>query len=171
MTTQAAGHSLHREIEAARVLLSDFRDILGDDTEAKADAVEGETSLLEAIESGMRRVLELEAFESALDHVMNNLKVRSERFKKQRENLRTSLAVAMELSERKRLEGAVGTIVLKPVAPKVEVIDEAAIPAKFWKPQEPKLDKAALKVALNAKEDVPGAVLGNGGATIQITEK
>lgn len=169
MTATSAGHSLHKEIEAARVLLSDFRDILGDDVEARADAIEGQTELLEAIERGMRRVAEVEAMEAGLQAMMGNLKARLERLSKQKENLRTSLAVAMELSERKRLETAVGTIVLKPVPPQVEITDEAAIPSQFWKAQEPKLDKAALKAALNAKEIVPGAVLGNGGMTVAIT--
>jgi|ERR1700680_297607 len=162
-------HALHQEIEAARVLLADFRDILGDDVEARADAVEGQTELLEAIERGIMRVAEIEAMEAGLDSMLENLKARVSRLSKQKENLRTSLAVAMELSERKRIETAAGTIVLKAVPPKVEITDEAAIPSRFWKAQDPKLDKKLLTEALKAKEIVPGATLGNGGITVQLT--
>jgi len=61
MATQkaSAAHSLHQEIEAARVLLANIKDILGDDAQARADAVEGETDLRAAIESGMARVAEI----------------------------------------------------------------------------------------------------------------
>lgn len=169
MSTQAATHTLHREIEAARVLLANFSDILGDDIEARADAVEGQTELLEAIERSLMRVAEIEAMETGLGTLMENLKTRQARLGKQKENLRTALAIALEVSERKRLETAVGTVTLKPVPPKVEIIDEAAIPARFWKPSEPKLDKKAVGDALKAKEIVPGAALGNGSMTIQIT--
>ena len=104
MTTQAAGHSLHKEIEAARVLLADLGDILGDDLEARADAVEGQTELLEAIERSLMRVAEIEALETGLESMMSNLKARQTRLAKQKENLRTALAVALEVSERKRFD-------------------------------------------------------------------
>jgi Siphovirus Gp157 len=51
------------------------------------------------------------------------------------------------------------------------ILDEAILPAKFWKAQDPKLDKKAVLDALKAKEDVPGASLSNGGETISIRVK
>jgi hypothetical protein len=41
----------------------------------------------------------------------------------------------------------------------VEVIDEAAIPARFWVASDPKLDKRALGDALKAGDTVEGAAL------------
>jgi hypothetical protein len=38
----------------------------------------------------------------------------------------------------------------------VKVLDEAAIPETYWKPQPAKLDKAGIKDALKAGESVPG---------------
>ena len=48
---------------------------------------------------------------------------------------------------------------------------EALIPAKFWKPQDPKLDRAAVAEALKAGETVPGASLSNGGLSLSIRVK
>lgn len=165
------GHQLHVQIEAARVLLANWRDILGDDAEARADAVEGQTSLLEAIEQGMNRIVEIEALETGIASILNNLKARKERLEQQKETLRTALAVALEVGEVKKLETALGTISLRTVPPKVEIITESEIPGKFWKPQDPKLDKKAVLDALKAKEVVPGAVLSNGAQVIQITPR
>jgi acyl transferase domain-containing protein len=166
-----AGHDLHRQIEAARTLLANFRDILGDDEQAIADTVEGETNLHQAIERGIARIAEIEAMEGGLAKMQETLKSRCDRLKQQRENLRTSLAVAMEVAALKRLETALATITLKPVPAKVEITDEAAIPSKYWKPQEPKLDKKSVLDALKNKEDVPGAVLSNGGAVVSLLFK
>lgn len=165
----SAGHALHAQIEAARILLANFRDILGDDEQAIADTVEGETNLHKAIERGIARIAEIEGMEDGLSKMQESLKSRCDRLKQQKENLRTSLAVAMEVGALKRLETALATITLKPVPPKVEIIDESAVPSRFWKAQEPRLDKKAVLDALKSKEDVPGAVLGNGGAVVQLT--
>jgi hypothetical protein len=52
--------------------------------------------------------------------------------------------------------------------PKAIILNEADIPSKFWKAQDPKLDRKAVLDALKAKEAVAGAELSNGGETIQI---
>ncbi len=79
MKTQPAAHALYLETEAARSLLLDMGDILGDDVEARADAVEGQTQLLEAIERGLKRVAEIEALASGIDTLAKGLKARLDR--------------------------------------------------------------------------------------------
>ena len=165
---KAAGHELYRQIEAARVLVANFRDVLGDDAQATADMVEGETDLPAAIERALNRIGEIEILETGLEAKLADMKARCDRLKQQREMLRTSLTVALEVAQLKKLETPLATISLKTVPPKCEIIDEAAIPAKYWKPQEPKLDKKAVLDALKAKEEVPGALLSNGGTSIQV---
>jgi len=59
----------------------------------------------------------------------------------------------------------------KPTPPKTIIADEALIPARFWKPSDPKLDRAAVSAALKAGEIVPGATLGNGGFTLSVRVK
>ena len=159
---------LRHETEAARALLSNLKDILGDDDQAIADAVEGETSIHEAIASGVARLLELDELHSGIAALIANLKDRGERFERQRDNIRTALCAAMEATNLKKVELPVATLSLRAVPPKVEIIDEAAIPARFFKQAEPKLDKKAVMDALKDKQDVPGAMLSNGGVTISI---
>jgi len=166
-----AAETLRRETEAARSLLAQFADILGDDAEAKADAVEGETSLLEAINKALARVIEVEAMMGAIGTTVENLNSRARRLKEQRDNLRAGLIVAMELATKRKLETPLATLSLKAVAAKVAVTDETLIPSKFWKPQDPELDRKALLAALKAKEHVPGATLDNGSVSLQITPK
>lgn len=171
MTAKApsAGHELHTQIEAARVLLASYPDIMGDDAKARADAVEGETTLHEAIALGLSRIMEIEILETGIREAMDNLKARASRLGEQKKNLRTSLCVAMELAELPKMETPVGTVSLKRVPPDLEIVDESAIPARFFKPQEPKLDRMGLKAALKANEVIPGARLDNGTLSVQIS--
>lgn len=161
-------HALAVETSNARNLLSDMRDLLGDDADLIATTIEGETELTEVASKALGRILELNGMMDGIAGMMASLKDRGERLEQQRDNLRTLLGVAMETGCIKRLETPLATASLRAVPPKAEIIDEAAIPARFWKPQEPKLDKRAVLDALKAKEPVPGATLSNGGMTVSI---
>ncbi len=160
--------SLQIEAEAARSLLANIRDVIGDDEEMAHDAVEGETGLIEAITSAVARIGELEAFESAIAEQVKALSARKARFGDQAERIRTAVMVAMGMADLKNLELASVTLSRKTVPPKVVITDEAAIPSRFWKPSDPTLDKKALLAALKAKEPVAGAELSNGAETISI---
>lgn len=167
---QARGvaHALVVETSNARNLLADMRDLLGDDADLIATTVEGETELTEVASKALGRILELNGMMDGIAGMMASLKDRGERLEQQRDNLRTLLGVAMETGCIKKLETPLATASLRAVPPKAEIIDEAAIPARFWKPQEPKLDRKAVLDALKAKEPVPGASLSNGGMTVSI---
>lgn len=159
---------LASETANARNLLADMRDLLGDDADLIATTVEGETELAEVASKALGRILELNGMMDGIASMMASLKDRGERLEQQRDNLRTLLGVAMETGCIKKLETPLATASLRAVPPKAEIIDEAAIPARFWKPQEPKLDRKAVLDALKAKEPVPGAALSNGGMTVSI---
>ena len=58
------------------------------------------------------------------------------------------------------------SVAKSPVA--VEVLDEKQIPAEWWKPQDPVLDKQGLKAALKDGKDVPGVRLGAQGVRLMI---
>src|SRR5262245_24398600 len=96
---KSAGHDLYKQIEAARVLLANYRDVLGDDTQATADMVEGETDLHGAIDRTLERIGEIDILVAGLEVKMAQLKSRCDRLKQQEELLRTSLAVAMEVGQ------------------------------------------------------------------------
>lgn len=172
MTTMTAAQDLRREIEAARVLLANYRDILGEDAEAQADAVEGETNLHEAIRPALARIAEIEAMCEGLTAAMDRLKARRSRLEQQGETLRTLLLAGMEMAGLKKVETDLATVSRKPVPPSVQITNEAEIPAAFWKRGDPKLDKKALLAALKEADEqgtkIPGAELSNGGETISV---
>lgn len=161
-------HALHEETIAATSLLESLRTLIGDDEDMQATAVEGETNLHEAINNAMTRLAELNGLMNGIAGMMADLKDRGERLERQRDNIRTAIAVAMEAAGMKRHEGPLATLTLKAVPPKVEIVDEADIPAAFWKPQDPKLDKAGLLKALKDGQQITGATLSNGGVTLQV---
>lgn len=155
------------ESEAATTLLANIRDVIGEDEEAAADAIEGETNLREAIDRALSRLAELDMLSEAIRAREQSLKERRDRFAKQSELIRTAIASAMDQAGLKKLELAEATLSLRPTPAKAIVINEAEIPPQFWKRSDPKLDLRALTAALK-DGSVPGASLSNGGQTIQI---
>ena len=162
---------LHIQGEAAKALLLNIKDVVEDDAEMIETAIEGETSLKEAISAAVDRILELDAHEEAIAVQIATLQVRRERFEHQSDRIKAAVHVAMGQAELRRLELPQATLGVRAVPPKAEIVDESMIPSKFWKPSDPKLDRKAVLEALKAKEDVPGATLSNGSETISIRSK
>mgnify|MGYP006281565233 CR=1 FL=1 len=161
-------HTLSREAEAARTLLLNIKDVIGDDEQAAQDAIEGETNFIEAAASAVERLALLNAHCDALKSTQGRLAARMSRLESQSDSIRAALAVAMATAGQTKIEVALATITRKAVPPKLIVLDESAIPPEFWKRSDPKLDRAAVSRALRDERDVPGATLSNGGETIQI---
>lgn len=161
-------HTLHRETEAAKTLLANLADVIGDDAEFAADAVEGETSLNEAIDRAVQQMVNDRIAMTGLDLIISELVNRRARIDHRMGNMRTMLGAAMEQAGRKKIEHPAVTLSLRNTPPSVIVTDEAAIPSWFWKEAAPRLDKKAVLAALKAKESVPGAELSNGGQTIAV---
>lgn len=159
---------LEREAEAARSLLANIRDVMALDDGEAMTVVEGETNLIEAIGKAVDRIGELKAHEAAIAELAVSLSTRKARFEQQGDLLRAAVQSAMAAAGMKKLELPQATLTCKAIAPKAIILNEADIPSKFWKAQDPKLDRKAVLDALKAKEAVAGAELSNGGETIQI---
>jgi hypothetical protein len=157
--------------EAARNLLLNVRDVIGDDEEMIATAIEGETNLTEAISSAVDRISELNCHQESLALRIKALQERRDRFEDQAARIKAAIHVAMSQGELRKLELPQATLSVRAVPPKVEITDEAEIPSRFWKPQDPKLDKKAIAEALKLNVPVPGATMSNGGETISIRDK
>jgi hypothetical protein len=84
---------------------------------------------------------------------------------------RAAIERAMAIGELPTLTLPDATLSLKTVPQGLTIVDEAKVPAKFWKAQDPVLDKKALKDALKAGDVVDGAQLTNGGQTLAIRRK
>lgn len=165
---QNAVHHLTTQTTNARVLLANMADILGDDDNLIASTIEGETNLREALGTALKRHAELEVLIAGLKTMMGHLATRGERFEAQAGHLKTAICAAMEAGQIKKFEHPLGTMSLRNVPPKAVITSEAEIPASFWKPSDPKLDRKAVLDALKDKQDVPGAMLSNGSVTVAI---
>ena len=162
---------IQNEQTLAAGLLASIRETVRDDDEAIHDAVEGETNLFEAIDAGLERLSEIDGLLVGLSKVMEKMKLREGRFKRQQEAIRTAICVAMEAAVIKKVERPTATVTRKAVAPTAIITDETLLPADYFsipKTPDPKPDKRLILAALKDGEDVPGAELSNGSETIQI---
>jgi hypothetical protein len=163
-----------RQAEAAKRLVANLKDQgAADDAELVADSIEGETSLLEAIEAALAEIDEEEV------HIVG-LKAKEEAFAERRrkkeakvERVKALIEQAMMVTEQFSMKLPTATLTLAKRAPSLIVTNEADIPVKFWIEQErpaPKLDKKALLAALK-DEQIPGASLDNGSVSLSVRRK
>jgi hypothetical protein len=133
-------------------VIADTLEALEGDFEVKAVAV-------------AKFVLTLEAEADAIAGAAAAMKLRAERVQRRSESIRAYLQFQMQALAKMRIDTP--ELVIKRVVnpPAVQVTDEDAIPDQFWVQPEPppeRIDKKALKAALQAGEQVAGAYLEAG---------
>lgn len=150
-----------------------LRQMLGEDVDPTLllDTIEGETNLAEACAVVLEQTHEDEILIEGLDAKIKELQTRKGRMEKSIESRRGIILMAMDRAGLHTIRSPLGTMSIRDVKPKLVVTDEARIPARFWKPADPTLDRAALKAALDANETISGAGLSNGGITLFIRVK
>jgi hypothetical protein len=161
-------HMLHTATQAADVLKAQLREIAGDDEQLLADTIEGEIDLRGLICMAAEQNVTDAASVNGIADLVDKLRDRKDRIEKRIAMRRVAILTAMQSGEIRTLDTPAGTISRKAVPPSVLILEEAEIPAEFFKPQDPKLDKKAVADALKAGKPVPGAAMSNGGETIQI---
>ncbi len=163
LSTELTHHQYLRErLEAA------FPDA---DEETLMDTLEGMTSLTDSLAELLRSSLEDQSFSSALRSRMADMQERCARFEERARKKRELVCTVMEEAELKKLMEPDFTVSLRPARAPLMIIDEAAIPGDYWKPQPAKLDRMGLISALSNGRDIPGAVLGNPPMTISVRTK
>lgn len=170
MTADRTAAALSRESMAAVELLADLaRDDsdLGLDADFAHDVIEGETNLIEAIEAAIREIDECEIIAEGCRAKAAEVVRRRARAEARAERVRAMIERAMLLADLPTAKLPTATVTLKRLPPRPVVTDESAIPAEFWLPQPPKLDKAAV-VAAAKDHPVPGTEFNNGGIALQI---
>ena len=187
-------YRLRRETEAARQLLSELFEELDGDHQLVTDMVEGETGLLEAIDLALSEMDEAEALVIGLKDKEAQFLKRRRLLEGRIDRLRALIEQAMASTEQTTLRRATATLTLRRLPPQVVVTAEPDIPSEFFVPQPPpppKLDlkrlrqalldraarldsvmaipdPAAREQALLALPSIPGAVLNNGGQSLQV---
>lgn len=163
MTVRKIGVELNRAVEIKKALAEH-----ADDPALILDTIEGETDLAEACCVVLEEIHEDEALLEGLKVKIAELTTRKGRMEKSIETRRNIILMAMERAGVPTIRSPLGTLSVKPTPKQANITDESLIPARFWTPQDPKLDKAELSSALRSGEIVPGAALGNGGVTLAI---
>ncbi len=169
-----ATHVLRHQSEAAKRLLANLKDSGdADDQEIVETAIEGETSLLEAITVAIDANDEDEILIVGIKAKEETLSDRRKAAEQRIERRRAAIEQAMLVTEQDKFILPTATIFLSKRKPNLVIENEAEIPAVFWTiPKvEPKLDKKALKEALEADEEIPGAHLDNGSISLSIRRK
>ena len=147
-----------REAEAVAALRESLASIELDEGEV-ADLIEGETALFEAIDKLLARITDAHLMLDGIKTAVERLQARKERFERVVETNRALIEQAMLIADVQKIDRPTHGLTLAKRPAKVEVIDEAAIPARFWVASDPKLDKRALGDALKAGDAVEGAAM------------
>jgi hypothetical protein len=132
------------------------------------DTLEGMSRLPEMLAAVVRSHLDDLALAAALRTRLAEMQERLSRIEARAEKKRVLVTSVMEHADLRKLTEPDFTVSLRPTRQPLVVTTESNIPATYWKPQAPKLDRNALIAALKAGEQVPGASLGNGGMTIAV---
>ena len=138
------------------------------DDEALRDTLEGVSKLPEMLATILRSQLDDLALAAALRSRLVQMQERLSRIEGRAEKKRALVASVMERADLRKITDPEFTASLRATPPPLVVTAESDIPSTYWKPQAPKLDRAALLAVLKAGQSVPGATLGNGGVTIAV---
>lgn len=182
-----------KEAEAAKALRESLGAVAAEDGQLLIDMVEGETSLMEAFDLLLEAQIQDKANCIGIRSAIEQLEIRSARFMKRIETAKALMEQAIVIANIDgKIERPLATLFMSKRAPKVEITTEADIPARFWKPSDPVLDKKAIGDALKERAaavealgdiadpearkeaidalppDVPGAVLSNAAPTLTV---
>lgn len=158
-------NKLRRQADAARDLMQELAD---HDGETRHDMAEGETDFFEAIDAALSEINECTVIAAGCAAQIETYKTRQDKFKARADRLRGLIEQAMVIADIPSIRRPAATLTVKSTKPTTIISDEAAIPAKFWKPQPPKLDKASINQAVKDGHTIPGVSMTNGGTSLQI---
>lgn len=164
-----AASPLKHEADLYMWVKEDLLRIHGDlDEDTLADTLEGITSLPDMLSAAVRAHLDDKALLEALKVRIGDLKTRLDRLDTRIQATRSLIGEAMDTAGLRKLVEADFTLSLREGSKPLMVIDEGAIPDKYWVIQPPKLDRQSLKRALADRKDIPGAVLGEPAPSISV---
>jgi hypothetical protein len=132
--------------------------------EAVADtleAIEGEFEIKAIRVAGFARQMEAEA--EAVKAAEDRMEKRRKSLESRARWLKDYVKVGMETMGQKKLSSPWFVLSIARNPPAIDIYDEAAIPGEFKREETvTKIDKSAIKAAIDAQRVVPGARLVNG---------
>jgi hypothetical protein len=141
------------------------------DEETLADTLEGITDLHEMIAAVIRSALVDEALQAGLRTRLDEMRTRLSRLDERGAKKRQLALEAMCEVGLKKLEQPDFTASARSGLPGLVVTSEETIPADFWVPQRPKLDRQGLLGSLKRGDAIPGVELSNPKPCLSVRTK
>lgn len=140
---------------------------LAEDEDLRLGMIEGETDLLKILDRLVKEELDAEAVAEGLGLRMRDMSTRAGRFMRKAEAMRELIKSLMKAAKQDKITLPEATISISKPRMSVGIENVDDLPQGFFK-TERKADKAAIKAAFDAGEQVPGAfkVLGSEGLRI-----
>jgi hypothetical protein len=161
-------HERLRYQKVRKDLLNKWPDL---DAETLADTLEGITDLHEMIAAVIRSALVDEALQAGLRTRLEEMRTRLSRLDERGAKKRELALEAMCEVGLKKLEQPDFTASARSGPPGLVVTSEETIPADFWLPQPPKVDRQGLLGSLKRGDAVPGAELSNPKPCLSVRTK
>ena len=144
--------ALSQELEAKQTLLDQLRALTADDPDFFIDVIEGETNLLELIAALDASIVDDEVLVDGAKTALDKLQNRKRSAETRIELKRRLLAHTLHQIGLKTLRTPTATLSLAEASLKAIPVAPEEIPARWWKPQPPKLDQDGLTKAIRARE-------------------
>jgi hypothetical protein len=151
-----ARRDMHKELAAATALKHQLAEAFGEehDLDLLRDMVEGETNLDGAVDKVLEQMAMDVATVQGLEKFESTMAARRKRICDRVDTMRAMLRSALEILEERRFERPIALVTLKPIAPKLRIIDEAEVPVRYFKQPDPVLSNADLTRDLKERRDV-----------------
>ena len=137
-----------------------------DDAQTIADTIEAESCPLEVKAQNVAYAIKsLDALAGSIKQEEVNMAARRKVIEKRAEHLREYTKTCMEIAGMSKIECSHFALSIKKNPAGVDIFEPGLIPAEFMRQPEPPPatpDKTAIKAALQAGRDVPGAMLAQG---------
>lgn len=128
-------------------------DDLTDTLEALTDAIEDKA------ENTAKVIKQLEANAEMVANEIKRLSAHKTTFDNNAKHLKVYLQEQLEKCGKSKIKGAIFTVAIQNNPQSVEVLDENKIPATYFIPQQPKLDRKELLVHLKSGEEIAGVAI------------
>ena len=168
MRRSPLSHYVHVYTYLRQKLIEAFPDA---DEDTIRDTLEGITTLHELIAEIVRSALVDEALQSGLRLRLEDMKQRLSRLEARSTKKRELAIEAMQEAGIRKLEQPDFTVCARAGSPSLVVIAEDQVPAAFWVPQPPRLDRQGLLGCLKRGQAVNGVQLSNSKPVLSVRTK
>jgi hypothetical protein len=148
-------------------MLLDKHPELIDDVDLRADMLEGSTDLHAIMERLLTEERETNELIAVVGNRIENLSARRTMFRSRQTSLRDVMMEILQRANLRKIALPEATVSITRRGPAVQIIDDTLVPDAYCRFKR-EVSKTAIKDAINAGEEVPGAVLDNGSETLRI---